>query len=125
MTKYYIEDLFNKFDLVFNRYRFPFKDNQPYVIKKLEDDKIIVALNTVGMAKDDIEVDIQGNMLVVTGKANNEDIDFITSFTRRWNLEEWIDMIEEITWNTKNGVTYITIEMKEKEQPKFKVKYEE
>ena len=125
MSNYYIEELFKNFDLVFNRYRFPFKDTQPYMIKKVQDDEILLALNTVGMGKEDIEVETQDDFLVVSGKVNNEDIDFVTSFSRRWQLGKVVDMIKGITWNVKDGVTYITIKLKEKEQPKFKVKYKE
>lgn len=48
----------------------------PYNIKKVNDKKWVIEMAVAGFAKSDIEIQLDGNKLVVKGAAQEEDTDF-------------------------------------------------
>jgi molecular chaperone IbpA len=47
----------------------------PYNIKQIKDDKYVIELAVAGFAKQDIEITLEGNKLVIKGNAKENDIE--------------------------------------------------
>ena len=106
-------------DYFFNR---PVKDMTPYkVIKK--DGKTIVVLNTLGISPDDIKVQVEAGelstqILHVSGKTRNDlcgkDYDINMKLAIR-------KPIKKIEWESKDGLTYLTLIFTEPEKPSVSI----
>lgn len=72
----------------------------PYNIKRISDDKYVIEMAVAGFAKQDIEVTLEGNKLVVKGNAQDEDTpeNFIfkgiknCNFTREFTIADKVEI---------------------------------
>jgi len=90
------DDQYNRFakmhdDLTKNIPNYP-----PYNIKKVEENKYVIELAVAGFAKSEIEVQLDGDYLIVSGKTNEEQEHFIyrgianRAFTRKFSIADSI-----------------------------------
>ena len=72
----------------------------PYNIKRITDDKYVIEMAVAGFAKQDIEVTLDGNKLVVKGNAQDEDApeSFVfkgianRNFTREFTIADKVEI---------------------------------
>jgi HSP20 family molecular chaperone IbpA len=113
-------DLFN---LVFSNFNRPVKDMQPYKVVRKENG-IIFVLNTLGINRDDIFVEISNKKgdpyryLNVKGSTVMEKIDFKNNvdFSIRLKFD---DEITNLAYDVKDGLTVIYMKFKEVEPLKM------
>ncbi len=105
-------------DLIFQR---PFKDMRPITWKQTEDG-YAGYLITTGIRPEDVTITAENGYIKVHGKTKHADFDqeFSQSFSVRVNPNIYKN-IEELTYSSKDGVTKISIKVKETEN-KIKIK---
>jgi molecular chaperone IbpA len=85
----------------------------PYNIKKVEDNKYVIELAVAGFAKQDIEISIEDNNLIVKGNAADDTDNFIfkgianRAFTRTFALDDQIEIKDAAMLN---GMLKIALE---------------
>ena len=106
-------------DLFFNR---PMKLNDMNPIKFIKTESGYTAIvNTLGINEEDINVSIEGNLLVVSGETNDEELK--SNYTQHFKLridESVLSSIKSIRYGSKNGVTKIYLDI-EKKESKIKI----
>ncbi len=121
--------MFFDFDdfLSFDRLGYSFsrltKDMHPYrVVEK--DGVMYIVLNVLGVAKDDIDVEVQGterenvNLLVVNGNTHNDVLDQDYRVKMAFNV---FKKIETIDWDAKDGLMQMKIKFAEPVKPSVKI----
>lgn len=100
----------------------------PYNIKKVDDKTFTIEMAVAGFGKQDIDVELDGDTLKVTGRTNNEDANYIykgiaeRAFTRQWKIA---DSIEIKNAALVNGMLKITLENIMKALPTKKIEIED
>ncbi len=96
-------------------------DTNPIVCYKKEKD-YIVEVKTLGIDKNDINVKLDGNILIVSGESKNKynDKPFNANIKVRLR-KELLNDIENIDYTSKNGITYVFIRMKETHSDGIKI----
>ena len=70
----------------------------PYNIKKVKDDKYVIELAVAGFAKSDIEIQLQGNKLVIQGQTKDEGAEYLykgianRNFSREFTLADKVEI---------------------------------
>lgn len=112
--------LFDKDAYWFNRET---KDLFPYrLIEK--DGKFIVVLNALGIAKEDITVDVKGTsdpreqLLVINGNTHNEVLDKDYNVNIAFKVYRTINSIE---WDAKDGIVQLTLSFAEPVKPNVNI----
>jgi molecular chaperone IbpA len=113
--KFYVgfDDQFNKLakmhdDLTKNIPNYP-----PYNIRKVEDNKYVIEMAVAGFARQDIEVVIEDNKLIVKGSTQDDTDNFVfkgianRSFTRSFALDDQIEIKDAALFN---GMLKIALE---------------
>ena len=110
----YVKDVFGKdlypftigFDKTFDTLRTMVENGAkaigypPYNIKKLKNDKYVIEMAVAGFGQSDIEVTLEGNKLIVNGKAKNdtEDAEYLhtgianRAFTRTFTVDDKLEI---------------------------------
>jgi len=105
-------------------YRFhrPMLEREGYfTIEK--DGKILVLLNVLGVAKDDISVDVKNTsenkeLIVINGTTKNEDFDKEFSINMSFLVGKPMETLE---WDMENGFMTMTLTFKEPVKPSVKI----
>jgi len=124
MSKSIFDEFFNLDFSIFNR---PVKDQQPYSIYK-QDRGYIVVINTLGINKDDIKVEIISErgksfpVLKVTGATQMPKIGFENSVNLGITLNMKKD-IDDLVYEVRDGLTIIYLRTKEEEKETITAKY--
>ncbi|NBP02211.1 MAG: heat-shock protein IbpA [Proteobacteria bacterium] len=85
----------------------------PYNIKKIEENKYVIELAVAGFAKSDIEVTFEDNKLIISGKAQDDNDNFLfkgianRAFTRTFLLDDQIEIRDA---GIMNGMLKIALE---------------
>jgi len=85
----------------------------PYNIKKVEDNKYVIELAVAGFAKQDIEITLEDNKLIVKGNAQDDCDNFVfkgianRAFTRAFALDDQIEIKDAAMFN---GMLKIALE---------------
>jgi HSP20 family molecular chaperone IbpA len=92
-----------------------------YVIEK--DGKILVLLNVLGVAKEDISVDVKTTsenkeLIVVNGTTKNEDFDKEFSINMSFLVGKPMETLE---WDMSNGFMTMALTFKEPVKPSVKI----
>lgn len=112
------------FKPVYNR---PFKEIDSLKLYGVDDGYLVVA-NTLGVSKDDLEVEItkeQGNpypVLKISGSTKIEKVGIENNVKYRASLK-LPEEIKNISYNVKDGFTYVFIEVNKEKPEEFKVSY--
>ena len=107
-------------DYFFNR---PVKDMTPYKVVE-SDGKTVLTLNTLGISPDDISVEVvQGDSyasqyLHVSGKTKDVLSDKEYNISMKFTLKKPVKKIE---WESRNGLTYLTLIFSEPEKPSVSI----
>lgn len=116
------------FDRDFYRFTRNLKDMYPYeIIRRDNDNEVIVVHNVVGLSKDDIKISVdrdnEYDYLVIAGERKNEVTDKIYKVDSRFiiNLDD-IDS-DGVEYKVEDGLLYIYIKFKTPEKPNINVKY--
>jgi HSP20 family molecular chaperone IbpA len=118
-------DIFKEFDMLFNRFTRPVMDQSPYKIFRTEDDKIVIAINTLGFGKDDIKIEQEADRLYIKGQKTLDEIDYTSSVDLGFYIGKIVNDIKEINYRVQDGLTYVYIELKEKKKDTIKIKYKD
>lgn len=93
------DDVFDRFDKLakttVKTFSYP-----PYNIVKVDDNKYVIELAVAGFGKQDIEIELKENSLVVSGKVDNanKDLEYLykgiadRAFTRTFNLADTVEI---------------------------------
>jgi len=92
-----------------------------FVIEK--DGKVLVLLNVLGVAKEDISVDVKSTseskeLIVINGTTKNEDFDKEFSINMSFLVGKPMESIE---WEMSNGFMTMTLSFKEPVKPSVKI----
>ncbi|MFQ3619443.1 MAG: Hsp20/alpha crystallin family protein [Spirochaetales bacterium] len=87
--------------------------------------KVILRLEMPGVSKDNLEVKIENDELIIEGKRDPADTKGryiirerrIADFARRYTLDDTIDR-EKVEAVIKNGILHLTLHLKEASKPK-------
>ena len=111
----------NMEDFLFNS---SVKDMQPYTVYRRDNDYII-EVKTLGISPEDIKVSLDDNKLEISGETASpysED-----SFNTRIKLsvsKNIIDNLDSVKYKSINGLTYITLKMKEEKKHNISIERE-
>jgi len=100
----------------------------PYNIKKVDDNKYVIELAVAGFAKQDIEILIEDNKLIVKGNAANDTDNFIfkgianRAFTRTFALDDQIEIKDAALFNGMLKIALDRIIPEHKKPRKIEVK---
>jgi len=100
----------------------------PYNIKKVEDNKYVIELAVAGFAKSDIEVTFEDNKLIISGKAQEDNDNFLfkgianRAFTRTFLLDEHIEINDAAMMNGMLKIALEKIIPEHKKPKKIEVK---
>lgn len=96
----------------------------PYNIKKMDDKTYSIEMAVAGFGKSDIDVEMDGDTLKVSGRVNQDDSNYLykgiaeRAFSRQWKLA---DSVEVKNASLVNGMLKITLENMLKLQPTKKI----
>jgi hypothetical protein len=113
--------MLHEFDLIWKNWTRPIREMQGWVQDKTKDGYVILA-NTIGVSKDDLKLEFEGNTLTLSGKTEIMG-GFVTSANYRWNISELRSQIKNVDYLVKDGFTYIYIVTKEEARPEIKINY--
>lgn len=116
------------FDRDFYRFTRNLKDMYPYeIIRRNNDNEVIVVHNVVGLSKDDIKISVdrdnEYDYLVIAGERKNEVTDKIYKVDSRFIIN--LDDIDSngVEYKVEDGLLYIYIKFKTPEKPNINIKY--
>lgn len=117
--------ILDDFDLLFNRFTRPVKDMSPY--KVIHDtNKITIVVNTLGLSKDDVKVDLDADkVLTIKGETTLDDITFNNIVNIGLSLASLKQEIESIDYTVKDGLTYVNVNLREREKPAIPINYKD
>ncbi len=108
--------VFNDNSYWFNRET---KDQNPWKCVE-KDGKLIVVVNALGVAKENISIEVQGTeennkqLLVVKGSTHNDVLDKDYSISMFWETKP----LNQVEWDVKDGLLQMEIEFEQPVQPK-------
>lgn len=100
----------------------------PYNIKKAGEDKYTIEMAVAGLSKSDIDIELDGDTLRISGSTQNEDGDYVfkgiaeRAFSRTFKLA---DSVEIKNATLVNGMLKITLENMMKALPSKKIDIQE
>lgn len=100
----------------------------PYNIKKVADNKYVIELAVAGFAKSDIEVTFEDNKLIISGKSQEDNDNFLfkgianRAFTRTFLLDEHIEINDAAMMNGMLKIALEKIIPEHKKPKKIEVK---
>ena len=100
----------------------------PYNIKKVADNRYVIELAVAGFAKSDIEVTFEDNKLIISGKSQEDNDNFLfkgianRAFTRTFLLDEHIEINDAAMMNGMLKIALEKIIPKHKKPKKIEVK---
>lgn len=121
LTSRLIDSFLNMGDFYFNS---TVKDMQPFTSYKRNND-YIVEVKTLGINPEDISVTLKDGILEIAGETNNPYSE--NSFNTKINFsvaESLLKQIKNIKYKSQNGLTYITLQMKEDNFSDIKIERE-
>jgi len=129
------DKLFVGFDDTYNRMA-KFHDDMtknipnypPYNIRKVEDNRYVIELAVAGFAKSDIEVTFEDNKLIISGKAQEDNDNFLfkgianRAFTRTFFLDDTVEINDAAMINGMLKIALEKIIPEHKKPKKIEVK---
>ena len=97
---------------ILNKYR-----NMPMVIR--DEEHLEIEMLVPGYEKEDLEINIDEQILIISGK-ENEDSKYITGFTRKFEIPEEVDTTK-CSANIKAGILRIKFKNKERSTRNIKI----
>ncbi len=100
----------------------------PYNIKKVEDNRYVIELAVAGFARSDIEVVFEDNKLIISGKAQEDNDNFLfkgianRAFTRTFLLDDQIEINDAAMMNGMLKIALEKIIPEHKKPKKIEVK---
>lgn len=92
-----------------------FKEVQRYKIYNVSDTQSILVANTLGVAKDDLSVKMNGDVLTIVGETENADTGDKASVNYSFRLSKE-KKLASITWKNADGYTYVYFNYEEPEE---------
>ena len=113
--KYFVgfDDTYNRLTKMHDDLTKHIPNYPPYNIKKVDDNKYVIELAVAGFARQDIEVTLENNKLIVKGNAQDDSDNFIwkgianRAFTRAFALDDQIEIKDAAMFN---GMLKIALE---------------
>lgn len=113
--KFYVgfDDQFNKLAKIHDDLTKNIPNYPPYNIKKVDENKYVIELAVAGFAKQDVEITLENNKLIVKGNAADDTDNFIfkgianRAFTRTFALDDQIEIKDAAMLN---GMLKIALE---------------
>jgi len=100
----------------------------PYNIRKVDDNKYMVELAVAGFSKSDIEIELDGDVLRITGRINDDNDSYLykgisnRAFTRTFNVAETVEVKDATLVNGMLKVFLENIIPESKKAKKIEVK---
>jgi len=100
MDKFFVgfDEQFNRLAKLHDDWTKNIPNYPPYNIKKVEDNKYVIELAVAGLSKQDIEITLEDNKLIVKGNAQSDNDNFVfkgiatRAFTRAFALDDQIEI---------------------------------
>jgi len=118
------DKVFNEFANAQSNFAKALPSFPPYNIKKVDDKTFTIELAVAGFSKQDIDVELDGDTLKISGRTNSDDSEYIykgiaeRAFARQWKIA---DSIEIKNAALVNGMLKITLENMMKVLPTKKI----
>ena len=84
----------------------PMKEVQRYRIYNVDDKCAILVANTIGVAKEDLQVKVSGDILTIKGETENPDTNDKSSVDYSFRLSKE-KKVSKIQWKNADGFTYV------------------
>ena len=84
----------------------PVKEVQRYRIYNLDDNRAILVANTVGVSKEDLKVNMAGDVLTIKGETKNPDTEAVSSVDYSFRLSKE-KKATKVEWKNADGFTYV------------------
>lgn len=115
MDKFFVgfDEQFNRLAKIHDDLTKNIPNYPPYNIKKLEDNKYVIELAVAGFARQDIEITLEDNKLIIKGSAQDDTDNFVfkgianRAFTRAFALDDQIEIKDAAMFN---GMLKIALE---------------
>jgi len=121
------DKVFNEFANAHSNFAKTLPSFPPYNIKKIDDKTFTIELAVAGFSRQDIDVELDGDTLKISGRTNSDDSEYIykgiaeRAFARQWKIA---DSIEIKNASLINGMLKITLENMMKVLPAKKIEIE-
>ena len=122
------DDTYNRLAKIHDDLTHNIPNYPPYNIKKIEDNKYVIELAVAGFAKQDIEITMEDNKLIVKGNSADDTDNFIfkgianRAFTRTFALDEQIEIKDAALFNGMLKIALDRIVPEHKKPRKIEVK---
>ena len=114
--------MYDLFDLVFKRWERPVLEANGYKILNTDNGCLII-LNVLGIGRDDLKLEIKNGFLVIDGKTEVKEIDFINSVNYKFNVSQLRNKVDSVDYELKNGLAYISLNYKKEKEKEIKINY--
>lgn len=106
---------FERLNRIFNEVATLATNYPPYNVAKIGDNKYLIEMAVAGFGKNDIEVTLEDNRLVITGKssANNDGMEFLFQGLAKRDFKKQFSVVDTVTVENAelvNGVLKIWLE---------------
>jgi len=122
------DDTYNRLAKIHDDLTHNIPNYPPYNIKKIEDNKYVIELAVAGFARQDIEITIENNKLIIKGNSADDNDNFIfkgianRAFTRTFALDEQIEIKDAALFNGMLKIALDRIIPEHKKPRKIEVK---
>ncbi len=122
------DDTYNRLAKIHDDLTHNIPNYPPYNIKKIEDNKYVIELAVAGFARQDIEITIENNKLIIKGNSADDNDNFIfkgianRAFTRTFALDEQIEIKDAALFNGMLKIALDRIVPEHKKPRKIEVK---
>ena len=100
------------------------KDMQPYTVYRKGKD-FIIEVKTLGIAPEDVKVSLNDNILEIAGETSSPySEDSFNTLIRLSVSKVVLDNLESVKYKSTNGLTYVTLKMKEEKKPTIAIERE-
>ena len=100
------------------------KDMQPYAAYRKDKD-FIIEVKTLGIAPEDVKVSLNDNILEIAGETSSPySEDSFNTLIRLSVSKVVLDNLESVKYRSANGLTYVTLKMKEEKKPTIVIERE-
>lgn len=97
------------------------KDMQPYTVYQ-KDNSYIIEVKTLGISPEDVNVTLEENVLQINGETHNNYSDKTFNTNIKFRMDSGLfQKIQDITYSSINGLTYITLSLKKEVSNTIKI----
>lgn len=112
---------YDLFDLVLKNWDRPMREAYGYKVLTTERGYQLV-LNTLGIRPEDIDINLNKDVLAISGKTENKTIEFTNSVNYKFNIHNIKNDLLEVNYEVQDGLTVVDLILKKNKADNIKIK---